>query len=382
MSDLKEAQGYELINIILPQQGKAKGVLDTLYKCGCRSVMHIGSRGSVLSENSSLLSKMFPPPSPKQDVFQLLVPAAKVSEVMEKVTAEAHLHISGAGGIFSTPCGPVNLSEGFKLWEGSTDGQAYQAPEQKRVGIVCIVERGAADPIAKAAILAGSPGPSVYFAEGRGLRDRVRLLRICKTAEKEIVVVVVEEIDEDLVFQEMSAAGRITEPGRGFIYTIPVSQGLLNLTGTDSGRKQSASMQEIIRAIDEIKGGKAWRGYNPILREATKRSCEDKPVLTDLICVTCVTPRDFNDVIMDSMLHAGAPAASVSHGRIERPVVEGEDTTGLRLNQEWSIAQSIISPNLLDQVREGIRATAKEHTIEDICMYTYDVPKAQTYLGK
>lgn len=382
MSEMQTVQGYELITVVLPQHGRSRAVLDTLHQRGARSIVHFNARGAVLSESHSLISRMFPPPSPKEDIFQVLVPANEAEQVMQEAITAGQLHISGAGAIFSSPCERVEFSENYPLWTKRSDAPVPEVEdEEKRVAVVCIVERGAADPIAKGAILAGSPGPSVYFAEGRGLRDRVRLLRIAKTAEKEIVMVVVEAIDEDLVFSEMSRAGRITEPGRGFIYTVPVTRGLTNITGTESDRKQSASMQEIIRAIDELKGGKEWRGYNPLARAATQKASADKPVLRDLVCLSCVTPRDHSDAIMDAMLIAGAPAASVSHGRLRQPAGEDADAS-MRLNREWSLIQSIVSPTLVEKLRESVGKSIAEKSISEICLYSSAVPKAQTYLGK
>ena len=51
----------------------------------------------------------------------------------------------------------------------------------------------------------------------------------------------------------MARAGRITEPGRGFMYSIPVSSGLINVSSTISSSAHGANMEQIISAIDELK---------------------------------------------------------------------------------------------------------------------------------
>ena len=57
----------------------------------------------------------------------------------------------------------------------------------------------------------------------------------------------------------MARAGRITEPGRGFMYSIPVTDGLINVSSTVSNSSFGASMEQVIAAIDDMKGSKDWR---------------------------------------------------------------------------------------------------------------------------
>lgn len=386
MNNADSPSPFELVTITLPDHGRTQAILDTIRACGCQTVLHISARGVTLTEDNSLLSRMFPQPSPKHDIYQLLVPKSKVETLLEEVTAAGSLHVSGAGAVFSTPCDETVFDGQFNPWrdyQSENSAGTSETPEEKRVAIYCIVERSAAEPIAKAAILSGAPGPSVYFAEGRGLRDRLRLLRIAKTAEKEIVGVVVEEIDEELVFNEMSKAGRITEPGRGFIYSVPVSHGLINLRGTESSTKHSASLQEVIRAIDELKGDKSWRGHNPLARVAQTKESAGKPLLRNLVRLSCMVARDHTDAVMESFLLAGAPAASVSHGRIENLKSSEEDeasTSGTHLlNQEWSLIQTIVSPALVEPLKAAFAETAQKQGFESSALFTSKIPKAQTY---
>jgi hypothetical protein len=80
-----------------------------------------------------------------------------------------------------------------------------------------------------------------------------------KGPEKEFVWCVVEKAEADSVFAEMARAGRITEPGRGFMYTIPVDAGIVHVSSVVSTSSHLASMEQVIAAVDEIKGGKEWR---------------------------------------------------------------------------------------------------------------------------
>ncbi|OFZ12407.1 MAG: transcriptional regulator [Bdellovibrionales bacterium RBG_16_40_8] len=84
--------------------------------------------------------------------------------------------------------------------------------------ITCIVQRGLADTIVKAAREAGAQGATVYFARGTGVRERLGILGVAVEAEKEIINVVVASDQVDYVFERMFLAGKLDTPGMGFIY--------------------------------------------------------------------------------------------------------------------------------------------------------------------
>ena len=85
------------------------------------------------------------------------------------------------------------------------------------------------------------------------------MLRITKGPEKEFVWCVVDKSDADEIFSDMARAGKITEPGRGFMYSIPVHSGVINVSSTVSSSTHGANMEQIISALDDLKGGKDWR---------------------------------------------------------------------------------------------------------------------------
>lgn len=85
--------------------------------------------------------------------------------------------------------------------------------------ITCIVQRGLADTIVKAAREAGAQGATVYFARGTGVRERLGMLGVAVEVEKEVINVVVATDQVDYVFEKMFLAGKLDTPGMGFIYT-------------------------------------------------------------------------------------------------------------------------------------------------------------------
>ncbi len=90
--------------------------------------------------------------------------------------------------------------------------------------ITCIVQRGLADKIIKAATEAGAQGATVYYARGTGVRERLGVLGIAVQAEKEVVDIVVARDQVDRIFEKMYLAGELGTPGMGFMFVSPLEK--------------------------------------------------------------------------------------------------------------------------------------------------------------
>ena len=91
--------------------------------------------------------------------------------------------------------------------------------------ITCIVQRGVADVVIKAAQRAGAQGATVYYARGTGIRQRhMGVLGVTVNAEKEVVYIVASTDQADRIFEKMYLAGNLDTPGMGMIYMTPVEK--------------------------------------------------------------------------------------------------------------------------------------------------------------
>jgi len=90
--------------------------------------------------------------------------------------------------------------------------------------ITCIVQRGIADTIIKAAQEAGAQGATVYYARGEGVRERLGILALAVEVDKEVINVVVAKDQADRIFERMYIAGNLDTPGMGFIYLTPLDK--------------------------------------------------------------------------------------------------------------------------------------------------------------
>lgn len=372
MTKLKKSNSVSLLTLILPKESVGK-VSNAISVVGAKGIMQISARGSVLSEGG-LLEKIFPPPAPEQQLLQALVSTDKIDEITDKAIEVGNLDRVGSGAVFNISCNEAHLADKFPSNIEESDNDA---PIQQNAGsleaICCICEIGVADDIAKAALQNGAPGPTVTFGEGGGVRDKIPLLRITKGPEKEFVWCVVDKSDSDAIFADMARAGRITEPGRGFMYSIPVRSGLINVSSTVSSSAHGANMDQIIAALDDLKGSKDWRH----LVDSGKSKALKTTYLENLVGLYCIVPRDFYSEVYDAVLDSGAPGVSTNFG-----VMIGDDQGDLQNhNEEWALVYTSVGPNNVDSLRQSIEDKISTLGIDRFAFYTLPIPRALTYLG-
>ena len=90
--------------------------------------------------------------------------------------------------------------------------------------ITCIVQRGLADKMVKAATEAGAQGATFYYARGTGVRERLGVLGIAVEVEKEVVDIVVARDQVERIFEKMYLAGELDTPGMGFMFISPLEK--------------------------------------------------------------------------------------------------------------------------------------------------------------
>lgn len=375
MSNYTQSDNFSLLTLILPKESVVT-VSEAIGKAGASGIFEVTARGSVLNEGG-FLQRMFPPPAPVQHLLQTLVPNDKVDAVTDAAVLAGNLNRVGAGAVFVIDCNDTRHTEKFPAPSPSVDDAngssgTYTADLE---AICCICEIGIADDIAKAALQNGAPGPTVTFGEGGGVRDKIPLLRITKGPEKEFVWCVVDKNEADEIFADMARAGHISEPGRGFMYSIPVSSGIVNVSSVAATSAHGANMEQVIAAIDEIKGDKDWRATTA---EATKSKAFKTNPLVNLIGLYCIVPRDNYSDVYDAILEAGAPGVSTNFG-----VMNDADSGDAEQaqNEEWALVYTSLGSANVDKVRDSVAKKIDEIGLDRAAFYTLPIPRALTYLG-
>jgi len=90
--------------------------------------------------------------------------------------------------------------------------------------ITCMIQKGMADEVVRAARLAGAQGASIHYGRGAGVRERLGLLSITVEAEKEVVQIMVSNQQQEEVFAAMFTAGKLDTPGMGIMFITPLER--------------------------------------------------------------------------------------------------------------------------------------------------------------
>lgn len=98
--------------------------------------------------------------------------------------------------------------------------------------IVTIVERGKANKIVEAAKDAGATGATIFYGRGTGESEVKRFLNVNIEASKEMILILSDKSELRKIVEAMVEAGDLEKPGKGIVFTLPVSN-LLGLHHRD-----------------------------------------------------------------------------------------------------------------------------------------------------
>ena len=389
MSEFLRRDNMSVVSAILPPS-VATHVIEDLFKMGEHNALLLNARGTLIRDR--WYQSFLPVISPEIDYLELLVPDPQVDRIIEAIAISGNLHRPGAGAVFSVPCDQLEYGTEFDMWTDVDDdggeNDLSNNLKENLTAIFCIAQPENVEAISRAAMQAGAHGPVIFYCEGRGLRDRLGWLKITKKGTKEVIVAVVDNVDKIAVTEAMIDAGRLDMPGRGFLYRMPVQQGLVNLPSRVGNRGYAANMQQVISAIDGITGSTDWRDQSVVELGAGGKGAglslfgqfKKREWLVAQECLGCIVSRKYADIVLDAILAGGASGANVSYAKF----IEAESRTtasGTRFNREAGFVRCILNKSMVEQVRNSVKSACNEHDIKDVCIFTLPITRAITYVA-
>lgn len=310
------------------------------------------------------------------DIISFLIPPKQEQVALFPLTDIGGLSTPGRAVIYSET---VQLLKAHELCqENSVKSELREKQSGSRAeltGICCIVQRGKGNEVARVALDTGTCVPGISYGHGTGVRDKLGLLRITIPAEKEVINLVASSHDAEAVMDMMIDVGKLDQPGKGFIYLHPIADGIANMKVTLGMPKNAASMEQIIAAMDKLRGDTSWRSRttsDDAGNTKHKRNYLNK--LTNLI-FTCNDGRG-EDLVKGAM-NVGAAGATIVKVR-HHCLSDSEQSAISPAREECNM---IVGEDQISKIMEAIE---KEGGFDDNThgqFLIHPILKACTYLG-
>lgn len=311
------------------------------------------------------------------DIISFLVPPEQEQAALNPIADIGGMKTPGRAMVYSET---VQLLKAHDLCqENSVNSDVGEKPaglRAKLTGICCIVQRGKGNEVARVALDTGTCVPGISFGHGTGVRDKLGLLRITVPAEKEIINLVTSSHDAEAVMDMMIDVGKLDQPGKGFIYLHPIADGIANMKVTLGMSRQAASMEQIIAAVDKLKGNASWRRRTSTDNVGnSKRKRVFLENLTNLI-FTCNEGR--GEELVKAAMNVGAAGATIVKLR-HHHTSDSELSTISPAREECNmIVGETQVPDIVDAIEKagGFDDNTHGHVL------IHPIPKACTYLSK
>jgi len=299
-----------------------KDLLHALDALGLSNIDIYSGRMAVLEDRRGLfaLLKSAGLASEPVELLNFYVAPTEEKRAISLVASTCRLNIPGRGTVFSERLRLVQCREGInfnldcKFPEDLPDvGQIFET----LTNITCIVQRGKADEMVRALLHIGVV-PTVMHASGTGLRDRLGLLRITLPRFKDLITMVVGPSEADFITDKIIRIGHLDRPGRGFVYQTPVNRGIINFKTSKQQVGHAASTEQIIAAIDTLKGGFSWRQGATGIDHQVRRS------FMSGIEVSVHMNEGFSSRLAREVMRLGITGATVLRPKVLRPSLQGE----------------------------------------------------------
>ena len=373
IENYEHSQTYYRITINIDPD-VSQSLIDAALELGVRRAFIVKGRGVLHKKKVGPFT--LPGISPSFDIVNLIAPESSLNLILDTMVRVGKLTHFGAGAIFATKIQDIWFS-GTTLFSG-TATPAITQPEfeyqKDLIAINCICQLEHAEEIAHEAMLAGSPSPTICFGYGHGIRDRLGFfLQLTINPKKEFIELVVGSAEAERIFERMVESGRLDLPAMGFISTRHVDIGLINTMSYQNTSPYPATMEQIIKAIDQLQGNTRWRSSGTV---QTTSNVKRKKLL-NLVSLNCIVNRGLGDSCSMVAMEAGASGTSTYYANALP--IEKHPVSGLEGSDEREIISMTIGAQQLEPVVKAI-SSMPELNETPVILFSYAAPQAVTYL--
>lgn len=284
----------------------------------------------------------------RSEIFRIHVPTEYEAAVARHIAEAADLYLPGRGSLFADDVS-IESAEAGALVMPKPRSPAERPKRTSRCDLLCcIVQRGLGSTLARTVLEMGLCVPVISFGKGMGLRNKLGLLRITIPVEKETLYFVVPERDADFLESLLVHKARLDRPGQGFIYRYPVRAYAVNLSVRSGARSHAASMEQVIAALDELRGSSEWRRLGPSKPNAPRHGADQ-----GLACVSLVAEEGSVGSYVKAAMEAGAGGATLLPLGLRS---YGKEAENARASSARETCDLIVPMGLAEPVLDAVRS--------------------------
>jgi len=362
------------ISIILPKE-YSRSLLEDLFALGLRNIFVELGRNSLLDKGGSirgLLSRKNLQSYPVE-IVSFFALEDHENSILSYFAKKYDLRTPGRGTIYSQNIDILNSHQDYGPPSEIHFRMKHQDSFFKQLaGVSCIVQRGEGDVINRISLNYGASVPATTFGEGSGARDKLGLIRVTIPPEKEIINLVLSKHDLNPVMELVISQGKLDQPGRGIAYVFAVKQGIINTKIARSGINQVASVEQMVSAIDSLKGGMEWR--KSILEYDSLRR---RDYLISLSELNLVCEEGVGTKLTEAAMSSGAPGATICKIRFNSL----DENLELRRNI-LEVCKMIVPSRQVPAINNALAKTGCFDNDAKAMLYAVPVEKAFTYRAK
>ncbi|MBL8026914.1 MAG: hypothetical protein JNL74_10920 [Fibrobacteres bacterium] len=351
-------------------------LIESLKAAGLESLTVSAGRRVLLQEKKGL-ARLLGGKSLLDDPVQtlsFLVPESNEMQMIDFIADKAMLHLPGRGSVYSRSVELLECHPLCKEKELAPTATTRRVHQQDISCICCIVQKGFGNDVGKVGLDTATSIPTIIYGEGTGLRDKLGLWRITIPAEKELITLKVSNDEAADVMDMMIDRGQLDKPGMGFIFTYPLGRGILNTKFSVTSGQQVASIEQVVAAIDDIKGSTDWRKREFVTGGTGSRS---RRYLTGLVNLTLVCDEGRSGDLTAAAMASGAAGATIS--KIKN--ITFDETALKTLSPAREVSEMIVAEAQVKPILEALRQSGAFDEETHGLLYSSPVPKACTYLG-
>lgn len=286
-------------------------------------------------------------------IYRFYTPRSLEKAYMRRIAEATDLHLPGRGFIYAQDASLISRNV-LNLDEKLLGELAVQNSRTADIHIMlcCIVQRGMAEALTRTVLEMGRCVPVVSFGEGMGLRNKLGLLRVTIPVDKELIYFIVPVHDADLLEGVAVHKAHLDRPGQGFIYRSVVRAAAVNLQVRRGVRRYAASMEQVVAALDDIRGSAEWRRS----ASARKRAPNRGTYSGGLVCLSLFAEEGALVKYVRAAMDAGAGGATLVSQerhcyRTDKEEAKSEKRT---VSHAWETCELIIPGSIQERVLKAV----------------------------